>query len=258
MVKKFTHNPVKQKLRAGKPAVGTWLSLCSAIAAETMGHIGWDWLVVDVQHSPIGHENMVRCFQAITLTDAVPMARVAWNDPIAIQRVLDAGAFGIVVPMVNSAEDAKRAVGATKYAPQGYRSSGGGRLGLYVDDLFTWSNEELLVVVMIEHIKAVEAAKEILSVEGVDACFIGPGDLAASMGFHPREATQHPEHEEAIMRVLEAGKEVGTPVGKHCYSAEEIRQRIAQGFQFLAFNSDARFLNREAEREFAKIKDLLA
>ena len=254
---RYEHNPVKERLRAGKPVIGTWLSLASAVSAEAMAQVGWDWLVVDAQHSLIGYENLVRCFQAITGRGPIPMARVTWNDPVSIMRVLDAGAMGIVVPMVNSAEEAERAVGASKYAPVGFRSSGGSRIAPYVGDYFTWANEEILVVVMIETIQAVERAEEILSVPGVDACVIGPADLAASLGFHPREIPQHPEHEEAMQRVLAAGKKVGTPAGKHCSSAQEVRERAEQGFQFIAFNSDSRFMMAQANAEFAKIEDLL-
>ena len=198
----YEHNPVKEKLQAGKPVIGTWISLASAISAEAMAQVGWDWIVVDAQHSAIGYENLVRCFQAITGRGPVPMARVSWNDPVSIMRVLDAGAMGIVVPMVNSKGEAEHAVGASKYAPVGFRSSGGSRIAPYVGDYFTWANQEILVVVMIETIQAVEQAEEILSVPGVDACFIGPGDLGASMGLHPSEVTQYPEHEEAMQRVL--------------------------------------------------------
>lgn len=254
---KFERNPVKEKLRAGKPAIGTWLSLASAISAESMAQVGWDWLVVDMQHSLTGHETMVQCFEAITGRGPIPMARVSWNDPVSIMRVLDAGAMGIVVPMVNSTEEAKFVVGATKYAPAGFRSFGGSRLAAYVDDYFTWANREILVVVMIETNEAVQAAEEILAVPGVDACFIGPNDLGASMGIHPSKIAQHPEHEEAIMKVLAAGKKVGTPAGIHCFSAQDVRRRAEQGFQYIAFNGDSRFLMAQANAEFAKVADLL-
>ncbi len=254
---RFEHNPVTAKLRAGKPAIGTWISLASAISAESMAQIGWDWLVVDCQHSQVDYEEMVRCFQAIVGRGPAPMARVSWNDPVSIMRVLDAGAMGIVVPMVNSAEEAKQVVAASKYAPQGFRSYGSSLIAPYVKDYFTWANKEIAVIVMIETIEAVERAEEILSVPGVDGCFIGPSDLGASMGFHPAEAAKHPEHEAAIMKVLAAGKKVGTPVGEHCFSAEWLRKRVEQGFQFLAFNSDSRFMMAKAGEEFKKIADLL-
>ncbi|MCD6518432.1 MAG: 2-dehydro-3-deoxyglucarate aldolase [Anaerolineae bacterium] len=253
---KIVRNPVKYKLTHGLPAVGTWLSLCSPVAAELMAHVGWDWLVVDAEHSPVGFETMVNSFRAIQLGGAVPMARVPWNDTVWIQRTLDAGAFGLVVPMVNSAEEAQKAVANMKYATQGIRSYGGSRAARYIDgDYRLWAQENITVIVMIETIQAVERAEEILSVDGVDGCFIGPSDLALSMGLDPAtDIGPGTEHEAAIMRVLEAGKKVGTAVGKHCYDAEEVNQRIAQGFQFLALASDARFMLKEAGLQFGQLR----
>jgi 4-hydroxy-2-oxoheptanedioate aldolase len=165
----FATNPVTDKLRGGQPAVGSWISLCSPVAAERMAHIGWDWLVVDVEHSPVGFDTMVNCFRAIQLGGAVPMARVPWNDTIWIQRTLDAGALGLVVPMVNSPEEAKKAVANMKYATKGLRSWGGSRVAPYIDgaDYRTWTEENLAIIVMIETVQAVEQAEAILSVEGI-------------------------------------------------------------------------------------------
>ena len=254
---RYEHNPVKEKLRAGKPCIGVSIVSTSPICAETMAQVGWDWLLVEAQHSLIGYDDLVRCFQAITGRGPIPMARASWNDPVSIMRVLDAGAMGIVVPMVNSVEEAQHAVGASKYAPMGFRSYGSSRIAPYVGDYFTWANEEILVVVMIETIQAVERAEEILSVLGVDACMIGPADLAASLGLHPGEIPGHPEHEEAIQRVLAAGKKVGTPVGEFCPSAQEVWERARQGFQMLTCGSDLGFMMAQASSEFARIADLL-
>jgi len=254
---RYERNPVKENLRAGKPSIGVSIVSTSPICAEAMAQTGWDWLLVEAQHSLIGYENLVRCFQAITGRGPIPMARVSWNDPVSIMRVLDAGAMGIVVPMVNSVEEAQRAVGASKYAPAGFRSYGGSRIAPYVEDYFTWANEEILVVVMIETIQAVERAERILSVPGVDACMVGPADLAASLGLHPREIREHPEHEEAMERVLAAAKKVGTPVGKFCRNAEEVRKRAAQGFQLMTCGGDIGFMMSQANLEFTKVADLL-
>lgn len=254
---RYERNPVKQKLRVGKPSIGVSIVSTSPICAEAMAQVGWDWLLVEAQHSLIGYENLVRCFQAITGRGPIPMARVSWNDPVSIMRVLDAGAMGIVVPMVNSVEEAQRAVGASKYAPAGFRSYGGSRIAPYVEDYFSWANEEIVVAVMIETVQAVEQAEEILSVSGVDACVIGPADLAASLGLHPREIPEHPEHEEAIQRVLAAGKEVGTPVGKFCRNAQEVQTRAAQGFQLMTCGGDIGLMISQAKVEFAGVANLL-
>ncbi|HEY8450234.1 MAG TPA: aldolase/citrate lyase family protein [Bacillota bacterium] len=251
---KLTTNPVTDKLRAGQPTVGSWLSLCSPVAAETMAHIGWDWLTVDVEHSPVGFETMVNCFRAIQLGGAVPLARVPWNDTIWIQRTLDAGALGLVVPMVNSAEDARQVVANMRYATKGQRSFGGSRVVPYIDgDYRTWADANLAVIVMIETIQAVERAEEILAVDGVVGCFIGPHDLALSMGISPKETGPGTAHEEAMLSVLAAAKKTGKAAGKHCYNAAELSTRIGQGFQFLALASDAAFMAQAAHAAFNAI-----
>ncbi|MBI2202131.1 MAG: 2-dehydro-3-deoxyglucarate aldolase, partial [Armatimonadetes bacterium] len=197
-------NIVKARLKAGKASVGTWLSLCSNIAAEYMAQLGWEWLVVDTEHSPIGFEKTIACFQAICTTNTIPLARVAWNEPVLIKRLLDGGALGLVIPMVNTEEEARRAVAAMKFPPEGIRSIGGGRCTVYGDDYFDTINNEMVVIVQAEHIQAVENIEAILSVEGVDGCFIGPNDLAGSMGIRYGRGGQHPEFEAAIQKVLAA------------------------------------------------------
>ncbi len=247
-------NPVTDKLRGGQPAIGSWLTLCSPVSAENMAHIGWDWLVVDAEHSPVGFDTMVNCFRAVQLGGAVPMARVPWNDTVWIQRTLDAGALGLVVPMVNSAEDAEAVVGNMKYATKGQRSFGGSRVAPYIDGEYrTWADENLAIIVMIETIQAVEQAEAILGVEGVVGCFIGPNDLALSMGLTQKDMGPGTEHEAAMLEVLAAAKKTGKAAGKHCFSAAEVTMRIGQGFQFLALASDGAFMAKAAQAEFGAI-----
>lgn len=252
-VNKFATNPVTDKLRSGQPAVGSWLSLCSPAAAESMAHVGWDWLVVDVEHSPVGFDTMVNCFRAVQLGGAVPMARVPWNNTVWIQRTLDAGALGLVIPMINSPEEAQHAVANMKYATKGIRSFGGSRVAAYIDgaDYRTWTDENLAIIVMIETVQAVEQAEAILGVDGVVGCFIGPADLALSM--EATETGPGTEHEAAIQEVLRASKAVGKAAGKHCSSGAEVSQRIAEGFQFLALSSDAGLMSQAARAEFKAV-----
>ena len=253
-INRIVTNPVTDKLRSGQPAVGTWLSLCSPVAAERMAPIGWDWLVVDAQHSPVGFDTMVNCFRAIQLGGAVPMARVPWNNTIWMQRTLDAGALGLVVPMVNTVEDARAAVSNTKYATRGLRSWGSSRVAPYVDGGYrTWTEENLAIMVMIETAEAVENAEAILSVEGVTGCFIGPSDLALSLGYSLQDIGPGTEHEAAMMEVLRAAHRVGKAAGKHCRSGAEVSMRIAQGFQFLALSNDAALMMKAATEEFSSI-----
>ena len=239
-------NIVKEKLAAGKPTVGTWLAMGSWLAAEYMAHIGFDWLVVDTEHTPIGFENTVHCFQSICSTDTVPLSRVAWNDRTLIGRLLDGGAMGLVVPMVNSPEEAERAVASMKYPPEGSRSISGGRAKLYGADYLDRANDEIAVIVQIEHIDAVNKVEGILSVPGIDSCFVGPSDLAGSMGLKPDIECRHPDHAAAIMQVLETAKRLGVPAGIHCGNSKAANMRIEQGFQFVAVASDARILKGAA------------
>jgi 2-keto-3-deoxy-L-rhamnonate aldolase RhmA len=251
---KITTNPVTDALRNGRPSVGSWLTLCSPAGAEAMAHAGWDWLVVDVEHSPVGFETMVNCFRAAQLGGAAPMARVPWNDTIWIQRTLDAGAFGLVVPMVNSADDAHQVVRNMKYATKGQRSFGGQRLGAYIDgDYRTWADDQLAVIVMIETVQAVQNAEAIMAVDGVVGCFIGPNDLALSMGLSQNDMGPGTEHEAAMLEVLAAAKRTGKAAGKHCFSAAEVSMRIGQGFQFLALASDAVFMAGAAKQALGAI-----
>ena len=251
-ITKVTTNPVTDKLRSGRPTVGTWLSLCSPVAAEMMARIGWDWMVVDAQHSLVGFDTMVNCFRAIQLGGAVPMARVPWRDTIWIQRTLDAGALGLVIPMINTAEDAKSVVSNMKYATKGQRSWGGSRVAPYIDgDYRSWTDENLAIIVMIETVQAVENAEDILSVEGVVGCFIGPADLALSMG--AKGTGPGTQHEAAMLEVLRAAQKVGKTAGKYCMSGVEVAQRIAQGFQFLGLSSDAGMLVKAAREEYSAI-----
>jgi len=251
-INKISTNPVTDKLRSGQPSVGTWLSLCSPVSAENMARIGWDWLVVDVEHSPVGFDTMVNCFRAIQLGGAVPMARMPWSDTIWIQCTLDAGALGLVVPMINTAQDAQKVVSNMKYATKGIRSWGSSRVAAYIDDDYrTWTEENLAIIVMIETAQAVENAEAILSVEGVVGCFIGPADLALSM--EAEDTGPGTEHESAMMEVLKVAKKVGKAAGKHCGSGEEVSMRIAQGFQFLALSSDAGLMGKAAREEFDAI-----
>jgi len=248
-------NKTKKKLQSGEAAIGIWHSLCSPLAAEYLGHTGWDWIVVDTEHSPIGFATTVECLRAIQTTPALPMARVAGNDPILMKRLLDAGALGLVVPMVNSRTEAEKAVASCRFPPAGLRSFGGGRAFVYGADYFRWANEQILLIVQIEHINAVNAAEEILSVPGVDGCFIGPNDLAGSMGLEPALTPTHPDHIAAIEEVLRVAKKVGKPAGIHCPDAESVVMRIKQGFQFIACASDAMIMRNSARQAVQLIRE---
>jgi 4-hydroxy-2-oxoheptanedioate aldolase len=235
-------------LAAGEPSVGTWLALPSPEAAEYVATLGFDWLVADTEHNAIDIRTLCQMFGAIAPAGVAPMVRIPWNSPENFKRVLDAGAWGIVVPMVNSKEEAEQAVETTRYPPRGARSVGGGmpalRFGTTGGEYLRRADEEILLVLQIEHIQGVERCDEILSVPGVDACFIGPNDMAASMGIGlgvPLES-DHPRLVEAIAHVQATAKACGVAPGIHCSDSNGVNQRIAEGFQFLALASELRYM----------------
>ena len=241
-------NHVRRRLEAGEPSIGTWLSVPSPEVAEYVSKLDFDWLVVDAEHNPVDIRTLAQMFAAMSASATAPMVRIPWNEPIEFKRVLDAGAWGVVVPMVNSREEAERAVEASRYYPLGARSVGGGRHALSWDttaaEYYRHANDEVLLVLQIEHAGGVEHADDILSVPGVDACFIGPNDLAASMGLGlgvPLEF-DHPRVVEAIAHVRESARRHGVAPGIHCSSAAAVNQRIAEGFQFCAMASELRYL----------------
>ena len=236
-------NTVKEKLARGEPSIGSWISTGSPIVAEIMAHAGFDWLTVDMEHNAIDLENLQACFHAIGTTSTIPFVRVPWQDPQILKRVLDIGAYGVVVPNIHNPEEASLAVQACRYPPEGFRGVGSLRGQLYGGpDYYEKANEEIVVVLMIEDVEAVLRIDEICQVPGVDVLFIGPNDLASSLGLPLGLDNRHPDHRAAVTKVLETGRRFHIPVGIHCATAEEARRRIAEGFLWLAIVSDARFL----------------
>ena len=241
-------NHVRRRLKAGEPSIGTWLSLPSPEAAEYCSQLGFDWLTIDAEHNPIDIRTLAQMFAAMAATNTAPMVRIPWNSGENFKRVLDAGAWGVVVPMVKTREEAERAVEAARYYPEGDRSVGGGRaaisFGTTGEHYLRHANNEILVVLQIEHIVGVENADAILSVPGVDACFIGPNDLAASMGIGlgvPLES-DNPALVEAIFEIRDACKRNGVAPGIHTSGAAGANQRIEEGFQFLALASELKYM----------------
>src|SRR5438128_4133282 len=223
-------NPVKQALRAGQPSVGTWLSLGNITAARFLARAGFAWLTVDIEHSLVDWETATHIFASVADAGCTALARVPANRHDHIKRVLDNGAHGIVVPMVNSREEALAAVAATKYPPVGNRSVGGAVHALNfntdANDYYAHANDEILVVLQCEHIQAVEDADAIFSVPGIDAIFVGPNDLAASMRGSDGKPPSGDATAQAMKSILAACQRCQVPAGVHCYSPEEARQRI--------------------------------
>ncbi|MCR4411172.1 MAG: aldolase/citrate lyase family protein [Thermoguttaceae bacterium] len=244
-------NPVKRKLREGLPTFGTWLSLDNLHSARVLARIGFDWLTLDLEHSAIDWAQAAAVFAAIADAGCVPLGRVPEGNHYLIKRVLDAGAWGIVVPMVETPEQAARAIAAAKYPPQGNRSAGGGMHALNFaaspDEYYERANDEILVVLQTESPRGIENAEAIYRLPGCDAIFIGPVDLSFTMrSLHGRPPTAD-EHEALVQEVIAIGRRVGTPTGIHCMDPETALRRASQGMQFLAVGSDLRMLTLKAE-----------
>lgn len=239
-------NRVKRLLRDGEPALGTFMSLGSALGAEQLAHVGFDWLVIDQEHGAIDATLTQSLLQAISSTETVPLIRVPQNGVDWIKRALDAGAYGVIVPMVNTRADAEAAVQAARYPPLGSRSIGGSRPRLYGGaDYVEHANEEILLIAQIEHRTGVESAREILSVPGIDAYFIGPGDLCASLGLPNSWDPDFPEYWDAIEQVRRAGVDLGVPGGIHA-SSNRVPDMLEKGYRFIAIGFDISFMSAAA------------
>jgi 4-hydroxy-2-oxoheptanedioate aldolase len=243
-------NPVKAALKAGSAQVGTWLSLASPLAARFMARAGFPWLTLDIEHSPVDWETAAQIFGCIADAGGVPLARVPANNFADVKRALDAGAFGIIFPMCNSAEEAREAVAACKYAPEGRRSVGGGlhalNFGADAGEYFARANDEILVIVQAEHVKAVENRESIFAVPGIDAMFVGPNDLLSSMHRTPAMESDAPEFVEALALLRESAARHGVAPGIHVADAEAARRRVAEGWRFVAVASELGFMMQGA------------
>ena len=236
-------NRVKWMLKRGEVTFGTWVSIGNPDVAEILSNLGFDWLVFDTEHGPLSIETVESMIQATSGTGVVPLVRVGGNDMVMIKRALDIGAYGVIVPLVNNREDAKNAVAYTRYPPRGVRGAGPRRCSIYgmrAKEYFDWADKEILTMVQVETAQAVENIEEIITVDGVDAFFVGPTDLTTSLGV--RGDQNHPKFTQALEKVLDAGKKHGVPAGTMTYSIEEARKALERGFKFVNLSTDFRHL----------------
>ncbi len=233
-------NAAKGRMLAGQPALGAAAALGSPLAAELLSLAGFDFVMVDLQHGEWDEARSTAAFHQICLGPATPMARVRQNDFYAIGQLLDRGALGIVVPMVNSAEEAAQAARAMRYPPRGGRSMGPFGASFHGPDYLRRANEELFLAVQIESAQAVERAEAILAVEGVDGCWIGPGDLAASMGIDPDTPEGARAREKAILCVLDACRKTGKIPG--IAAGTDGRHWLELGFLFVTVAADSAYI----------------
>lgn len=252
-------NPLKKSLAGGKLTLGSWITFADTAAVEIMAKSGFDWLAVDMEHSPIDISAAQHLIQVIELCGTVPLVRVSSNDPIIIKRVMDAGAYGVIIPMINNAEDARKAISAVKYPPLGTRGVGLARAqgyGKSFEEYRDTINSQSVVIFQIEHKEAVENIDEILDVKGADALIIGPYDMSGSYGI-PGEF-DHPLMKNALARVLKAAKKSGMPLGIHIVYPDPrmLRKRIKEGYPFIAYGVDMIFLLEQCRQAMRSFRDI--
>ncbi len=251
-------NSLKSALLVHKQTYGSWITLAHPLIPELYAHAGFDWLAIDMEHSSIGLTELLPMIISIEANNMIPLVRVGDNDANLIKRVMDAGAYGVIVPNVNSAADAEAAVNAVKYPPIGTRGVGLYRAQQYgreFDKYKKWLSEESVVIVQIEHIDAVNNIDEIFKTSGVDAFMIGPYDLSGSLG-KPGDFND-PEVIRALQKVMEAAKHYNIPAGFHSVSSDpkEAIKRKKEGYTFLAFSVDTIFLSDAVNNALSILKD---
>ncbi|MBK6864947.1 MAG: 2,4-dihydroxyhept-2-ene-1,7-dioic acid aldolase [Ideonella sp.] len=248
-------NRLRTLWRDDRAAINGWLAIPDGFAAETMAHQGWDTLTIDMQHGVVDYPAMVRMLQAISTTPTVPIVRVPWLEPGIVMKTLDAGAYGVICPMVNTREDAQKLVAWTNYAPRGTRSFGPVRALLYGGADYPAAADDTIVrFAMIETAQALDNLDAILSVEGLDAIYIGPSDLSLALGCRPVFDDVDPPVAQAIAHILERAKAHGVQAGVHNGRPDVAQARVAMGFRFVTVGSDARLLAAGSQQILAAMR----
>jgi 4-hydroxy-2-oxoheptanedioate aldolase len=249
-------NRLREIWSAGGAVLNSWLAIPDGFSAEVMAQQGFDSLVVDLQHGVIDYSSLVPMLQAISTTNVVPIVRVPWLEPGILMKSLDAGAYAVICPMVNTREDAQNLVAWTNYAPKGTRSFGPIRASIYGGaDYHLHANETVVRFAMIETAKALDNLDDILSVEGIDAIYIGPSDLSLALGCKPTFDDLDPKAAEAVDHILARAKAHGVVAGIHNGAPPAALARIAKGFQFVTVGSDSRFMAAAAQDVIATMKN---
>ncbi len=232
-------NKIKQLWAQGKPVTLGWLSIANSFTAEMMASQGFDAVCIDMQHGETGLSSLMEMLQGVSATDATPVVRVGWNEPAAIMKALDFGASAIIVPLINNAEEARKAVSACRYPPAGDRSSGPVRaLQIHGPDYFAKANDDIILMAMIETKEGLVNLEEICATPGVDAIYIGPADLSYALGMAPRADNPDPLHMSTCDRIKEVAHRHGKKVCMHCASAEFAAAAVKRGFDLVMITSD--------------------
>jgi len=255
-------NTLKEIWARGDAVINGWCSIPSSFSAEIMAHQGFDSVTVDMQHGLMGYQVAVTMLQAISTTSVIPLTRVPWSDPARLMKILDAGSYGVICPMINTAEDAKALVRACKYPPWGFRSFGPIRAKYYAGggthgggDYHLFADEETLVIPQIETREAINNLDQILDVPGIGAIYIGPSDLSMALGKEPRKGQRDPDVIDAIHAILATAQRHGIPAGIHTNSTDVAIEMIERGFQLVSLQSDDRFLMAMAKQEVTAVRD---
>ncbi len=248
-------NTLRKIVADGGTIVNGWLAIPNSYSAEVMAHQGWDAVTIDLQHGPVDFQTAVTMLQAISTTSAVPMARVPWNDAAIMMKLLDAGAYGLICPMINTKEEAEQFVNFCRYPPLGTRSMGPNRAVQYGGaDYWQGANEEVILLAMIETRKGVENLDAILSVKGIDGVYVGPSDLSMSLGKPP---TLDPSDAEVVSLIELIAKKVrakGLIAGVHCDGSKTALRRFGQGYQLATILNDARLMATAAAQAVKEVK----
>ena len=252
-------NKIKQMWKEGKPVTLGWLSIANSFSAEVMARQGFDALCIDLQHGATGMSDLLAMLQAVSQTDTTPVVRVPSSDPATIMKALDFGAYAIIVPLVNTAEEAAKAVAACRYPPTGMRSSGPVRAMHYGGaDYLAKADEEIVVMAMIETREGLANLDAICATPGLDAVYIGPSDLSFALGLPPRMDNTDPLHLDTCNRILEAAHRHGKKACMHCVSAAFAAGAIKRGFDLVMLTSDLSSMVAGARRQLDDLKAALA
>lgn len=248
---------LKEKLKSNQPTIGSWVTIGHQSVVEIMATAGFEWLTIDLEHSAIDMSEAMALITVIQANGMAALVRVSKNEEVVIKRVLDAGADGVIVPMVRTEADARQAVDYVKYPPMGKRGVGlsrAQRYGIGFEEYKSWQKDGTVIIAQIEHIESVENIDQIINVPGIDGTIVGPFDLSASMGM-PGEYNR-PEVMEALRRVEERCRHFNKPLGFHVIEPDHLllEQKLAAGYTFLAFSLDFYFLGNKAREQMALLK----
>ena len=243
-------------MRGGEPIINGWLQIPSSFSAEVMSNQGWDSITIDMQHGVIDYPSALQMLQAISTTDVTPLARVNWNEPGQIMKILDAGCYGVICPMVSNKSEAERFVQACLYPPKGYRSYGPIRGLIYGgSDYGDHANNEILKLAMIETKEAIDKLDEIMTTPGLDGIYIGPADLSLALGEEPGfDKAENTKAYKTIMKILDEAKKRNLLAGLHNGSADYALKMIDKGFNLVTVGSDSRYIGSGAKSDLEKLK----